>query len=145
MSEMTYEQFLDKYGTLTYRNIGTSMLPMLKQGRDTFTVNKKTEERCRKYDVILYRRPPKSYVLHRIIEVRKNDYVVLGDNCINKEVNIRDSDIIGIMTSFVHNGKEYKVTDKSYRAYVQLWCKTVHIRIFFKKLKMKIRRTSYRK
>lgn len=68
------------------------MLPMLKQGRDSFTVKKKTTQRCRKYDVILYRRPPDSYVLHRVIAVREHDYVVLGDNCINKEY-VKDSDI----------------------------------------------------
>ena len=36
----TYEECLEKYGTLTYRNVGVSMLPLLKQGRDIFTVRK---------------------------------------------------------------------------------------------------------
>lgn len=33
-----YEEYLRKYHTLTYKNVGASMLPLLKQGRDSFTV-----------------------------------------------------------------------------------------------------------
>lgn len=145
MSKLTtYEQFLNDYGILTYRNTGTSMLPMLRQGRDSFTVKKKTEQRCRKYDVILYRRPPYSYVLHRIIAVREHDYVVLGDNCINREY-VKDSDIIGVLTEFTHNGKEYSAIDRVYQKYVHFWCKTAIIRIFCKKIKLRIKRLIHAK
>ena len=94
MIKTTYEDFLEKNGEMTYSNVGISMLPLLKEGRDLFTVRKKGRKRCKKYDVVLYRRPPNSYVLHRIIEVRENDYVILGDNCLNKEYGITDDDII---------------------------------------------------
>lgn len=140
MNKISFEEYLQKYGKLTYRNTGISMEPLLKQGRDTFTVVRKTDERCRKYDVVMYRRPPDKYVLHRVIKVRENDYVILGDNCINKEKGIKDEDILGVMTSFVRKGKEHKVTDLSYRIYVQLWCKTAFIRIFLKKVKYKLRK-----
>ena len=96
------------------------------------------------YDVILYRRPPDSYVLHRVIAVREHDYVVLGDNCINKEY-VKDSDIIGIMTEFTHNGKEYRVTDKQYQKYVRFWCKTANLRIFCKKVKLRAKRMIHAK
>ena len=90
MSEgISYEEYLDRYGTLTYSVVGSSMLPLLRQGKDLFTVTKKGPERCRRGDVVLYRRPPDSYVLHRIIEVRPEDYVILGDNCVNKEYGIK--------------------------------------------------------
>ena len=105
MNKTTYEEFLEKNGEMTYSNVGVSMLPLLKQGRDLFTVRKKGKKRCKKYDVVLYRRPPSSYVLHRIIEVREKDYVILGDNCINKEYGITDDDIIGVMTSLFITGK----------------------------------------
>ena len=38
MSKTTYEEYLKRYGTLIYKNTGTSMLPLLKQGRDAFIV-----------------------------------------------------------------------------------------------------------
>lgn len=41
---MTFEEYLDIYGKMTYRNVGVSMLPMLKQDRDLFTVEKKQKK-----------------------------------------------------------------------------------------------------
>ena len=138
MNKVTYEDFLRKNGSMTYSNVGVSMLPLLRQGKDLFTVRRKGKRRCRKYDVVLYRRPPSSYVLHRIIEVRENDYVILGDNCINKEYGITDNDIIGVMTGFVRDGKEHSVNEFSYRLYSVLRVETAPIRILFKKIKRKI-------
>ncbi|MBQ3567151.1 MAG: S24/S26 family peptidase [Oscillospiraceae bacterium] len=142
MSEIntsTYKEHLEKYGTLTYRNVGISMMPLLKQGRDIFTVTKKTSERCKKYDVVLYKRPPQQFVLHRVIKVRENDYVILGDNCINKEYGITDNDIIGVMTEFVRKGKKITVNDRIYRLYSFIWVNFSGVRIFLQKLKFKIK------
>ncbi|MBE6861766.1 MAG: hypothetical protein E7497_02550 [Ruminococcus sp.] len=120
MIKTTYEEELNRNGRFTYTNVGVSMLPLLRQGRDMFTVEKKSG-RCRKYDVVLFKRPPASYVLHRVVKVRENDYVILGDNCLNKEYGIKDEDILGVMTAFVRNGKEYRINHKGYRIYSAVW------------------------
>ncbi len=143
MNKITYEEYLEQHGEMTYSNVGISMLPLLKQGRDLFTVRQKGTERCQKYDVVLYRRPPSSYVLHRIIQVRKDDYVILGDNCINKEYGIRDSDIIGIMVSYVHNGKKRTVNNYGYRLYSWLWVNFSPVRICWQKLKNRLSRLKH--
>ncbi|MCR5228667.1 MAG: S24/S26 family peptidase [Solobacterium sp.] len=140
----TYEEYLEKNGTLTYSNVGTSMMPMLKQGRDLFTVTKKGKERCRVGDVVLYKTSADKYVLHRIIEVREDDYVIMGDNCLNKEFGISDSDIIGILTEFVHDGKTYTADDRRYRRYTWLILHTIPARLFVRKANMKLRRTAVR-
>lgn len=140
MSKMTYEEYLKAHGELTYTNVGVSMLPLIKQGRDMFTLTKKTEERCKKYDVVLYRRPPKSYVLHRVVMVRKDDYVILGDNCLNKEYGIRDEDILGVMTCFVRKGKDYSVNHKGYMLYSRLWYAIYPLRRMCKLVKIKLRK-----
>ena len=82
---LTYEEYLERYPRLVRTNVGVSMLPLLRQGRDLFIVEKRGPDRMRVGDVVLYRRPPDHYVLHRIVAVRENDYVILGDNCINRE------------------------------------------------------------
>ena len=137
---LSFEEYLDKYGSLTYTNSGVSMLPLLRQGKDLLTVTKKSGERCKKGDVVLYRRPPESYVLHRIVEVRKDDYVLLGDNCVEKEYGIRDVDILGVLTSFVRGGKEHRVSDAGYRLYSFLWVNFAPLRVFIKKAANGLRR-----
>lgn len=120
MIRTTYEEELNRTGRFTYTCSGVSMLPLLRQHKDLFTIEKK-QGRCQRFDVVLYKRPPKSFVLHRVVEVREQDYVILGDNCLNKEYGIRDEDILGVMTSFVRDGKEVSVSNKGYRLYARLW------------------------
>ena len=38
LESISFEDYLSKYGSLTYRNRGVSMMPLLKQGRDLFTL-----------------------------------------------------------------------------------------------------------
>ncbi len=127
---MNIEQYLSENGTLTYSNKGTSMLPLLREGKDMFTLKRKEAERCRVGDVVLYKRPPKDYVLHRVVEVRENDYVILGDNCITYEYGITDSDILGVMTGFIRGGREYSIESSGYRLYTFIILHTKGIRIF---------------
>ena len=136
--KITIEEYIEKNGRLEYTNVGTSMLPLLRQGKDLFIVSKRGSGRCRKGDVVLYRRPPSEYVLHRIVRVNKADYVILGDNCVNREYGIKDKDIIAVMTGFVRNGKEHSVNDLSYRIYSFVWLHTSWLRIGYKKLRMRV-------
>ena len=130
---LNFEKYLDENGSLIYSNVGVSMLPLLRQGKDLFILEKKKSERFKIGDVVLYRRNNK-YVLHRIIDVRENDYVILGDNCTEKEYGIKNVDILAIMTGFIRNGKKYSINDFIYKIYLLIWLKTTSTRIFMKKL-----------
>lgn len=135
---MTYKEYLDRNGEMTYTNRGTSMMPLIKQGRDMFTVCKKSSDRCKKYDVVLYRRPPESYVLHRIVEVRPDGYVLLGDNCLNKEYGITDDAIIGVMTGYVRKGKEHSTNEVGYQLYSRFIVLTFPIRRTIKLIRARV-------
>ncbi|MBR6873966.1 MAG: S26 family signal peptidase [Ruminococcus sp.] len=137
---MKFEDYLKENGTLTYTNVGVSMMPLLKQGRDLFTLTAKTEKRCSRGDVVLYKRPPEKYVLHRIVEVRPDSYVILGDNCLVKEYGIADSDILGVMTSYVRRSREHTVNDLSYRLYSWYVLTFMAPRVFFKRQKHRLKR-----
>jgi len=115
------------------------MMPLLRQGKDLFTVRKKGAERCKKGDVVLYRRPPDQYVLHRIVEVRPDDYVILGDNCVAREYGIRDEDILGILTGYTRDGKEHSVTENGYRAYSEMVMRTEKFRTTAKRAAGKVK------
>ncbi len=117
---MKYEEYLEKYGRLTYRFQGVSMRPMLRQGKDTFTVVKKTAARCKKYDVVLYRRG-QQYVLHRVVKVLPQGYVILGDNCIKKERDVPDERILGVLEAFTRGERQVAVSHWGYRLYARVW------------------------
>ena len=90
------------------------MLPMLKQER-FIQCQEEGRKRCKKYDIILYRRPP-GQLCPSPDSGSTGDrlYVVLGDNCV-KKYGITDEDILGVMTSFAYNGKTYQADDHSIR------------------------------
>lgn len=129
MSNSTFEEQLKKNGKLIYTNRGDSMMPLIKQGRDLLVI-KPVHGRLKKYDVPLYKRDSGQYVLHRILEVRRHDYVICGDNRWVKEYGITDRHIIGVLTAVVRDGKELSVTDRKYRLYVHLWCDLFPVRAF---------------
>lgn len=124
----TFEAQLEKHGTLVYTNVGDSMMPLLRQNRDLMVIARKGEGRCKKYDAVLYRRPTGEYVLHRILKVRKEDYVICGDNRWVREYGVPDSWILGVLTAVIRNGKEIPVTDWRYQLYVHLWCDLFYVR-----------------
>lgn len=124
----TFEEQLEKYGTLVYTNVGDSMMPLLRQKRDLMVIERKGKQRCKKYDAVLYRRPAGEYVLHRILKVRPDDYVICGDNRWCREYGVPDEWILGVLTAVVRDGKEIPVTDWRYQLYVHLWCDLFYLR-----------------
>ena len=122
MSKSSFEEEIRRSGYLIYRNVGDSMLPLIRQGRDLLLISRKPEGRLNQYDVPLYRRDSGQYVLHRILKVRKDDYVLCGDNRCQRETGISDRHIIGVLTAVIRDGKQLPVTDWRYRLYVHLWC-----------------------
>jgi len=134
MNKVSYEDYLKQNGSLIYKNTGVSMLPLLKQGRDAFIVRAKADqEDFKQWDVVMYKRPPDQYVLHRIIRVHEDSYDILGDNCIGIERNIPKEYVLAVMTEYIRKGKTHSVNEWKYRLYVTCWCKPYHLRIFIKK------------
>lgn len=117
----SFEEELTEQGKLIYRNRGYSMMPMLRQNRDLVIIEPTNGRRCRRYDVVLYRRGER-YILHRILKVTPNGYVICGDHNVRKEYDVTDDQIVGVLTAFVRNGKEISTEDRLYKAYVHLWC-----------------------
>lgn len=128
-AKMSFEEYLDKNGTLAYTNVGVSMMPLLRQGRDVMVIQKKGAERCRNYDAVLFKRRNGQYVLHRIVKVLDNGYYIIGDNCISGEY-VQEDQVLGILTEVVRGKKTIRVTDFGYLLYVHLWCDFLPIRCF---------------
>ena len=98
IKEITFEELLEQKGYIVYTNVGRSMMPLLRQRRDIIEIRKKGPERCKKYDVVLYKRDGR-YILHRILEVLPDGkYIIAGDNNTFLEKDITDDQILGVMT-----------------------------------------------
>ena len=115
---MTFEELLQEDGRLVYRTRGVSMEPMLRQNRDLVVIEVPAS-RLKKYDVALYKRGT-SYVLHRVIGVKDDRYLIRGDNTYALET-VPDNAVLGVLTAFQRKGKKYSVTDRGYRCYVRFW------------------------
>ena len=138
----SFEDLLNSKGYLVYINVGTSMLPLLRQRRDVIEIHP-IADRAKKYDAVLYKVGDK-YILHRVLKVRPHDYVICGDHNIKREFGITDAQILGVMTRVIRDGKSIYPTDWKYRLYVHLWCDFYPLRAAILYVKMHLRAVGYR-
>ena len=117
---------LENGGKVTIPITGTSMLPLLVQGRDSVVIEQSTEININ--DIIFYRRDNGAFVLHRIIGTDENGYVLCGDNQWVKEYGIKDHNIIGVVTEIHRDGKTIEINDKKYVKYYKRWLRLFPIR-----------------
>lgn len=120
------EQVIREQGILVCTTVGISMYPMLRNRRDTIVVTP-YEGRLKKYDVPLYKSGER-YVLHRIVKVCPNSYVICGDNCEQKEYGITDDQILGVLTGFYRGSKQIDMDGFGYKLYSRLACATYPLR-----------------
>ena len=128
MNNISYRELLETKDYYIATPIGTSMMPLIRARIDTVKLVKPNRE-LKKYDVILYQRKDNTYVLHRIIKVKKNSYVLCGDNQFTKEYNVTSDMVIGVMDGFFR-GEEYISNDNI--EYIKYYKKRVRNRIFRK-------------
>ena len=124
------EDVLREEGVFVSTTVGTSMYPMLRNRRDTIVI-KPYEGRLKKYDVPLYKRNS-DYILHRIIDVRPDSYVIRGDNCEKKEYDITDAHVLGVLTEFYRGSKKINMESFGHKLYVRVWHLLFQIRRVFK-------------
>lgn len=127
MSRQTEEGFgselreqLEAQGFYVSTTVGMSMYPMLRNRRDRVVILPVGEGRLRRGDLPLYVREDGKYVLHRIIAVKKDHYVIRGDNTYIKEY-VREDQIIGVVSEFYRGEKHILATARGYRLYARLW------------------------
>lgn len=99
--------------------VGISMEPMLREHKDIVII-KRIDRKLKKNDVPLYKRTGRDkLVLHRILKVTENGYVIRGDNLYIKECDVKDGDIIGVLKAFYRDGKYYDCEkSRKYKIYV---------------------------
>lgn len=130
MEEQSIKEILDTFGQYTGLTLGTSMKPLIHQQKDNIIVVK-NKGRMKKYDVPVYVTPSGKYIMHRVIKVCDDHYVIVGDNLLKKEY-VTDDMICGVLVGFFKNGKHYVDCQKSklYKLYSRVWVALLPIRPF---------------
>lgn len=129
MSEIkSIKEILETTGKYTGLTMGTSMLPLIHQQKDNIIVVK-NKGRLKKYDVPVYVTAKGKYIMHRVIEVHDDHYIIVGDNLLQKEY-VTDDMICGVLVGFYKNGKRYIDFEKSkgYKIYSRIWVALLPIR-----------------
>ena len=140
--EVLHEAF-DMGQKLTFTPTGRSMLPMLDGKKDKVTFSPKPGK-LKKYDVAFYRRPETGQlVLHRMVGFDKDGgYIFSGDGQYYYEYGICDEDILALMTSFTHKGKEHRVEELGYRIYIRRMIVKKKLWILLRKIYHRMKRSS---
>lgn len=125
-----------KVKNLSFR--GISMLPLLRQGKDTVEISPLSNE-IKKYDLPMYLRENGKMVLHRVVKLEEDHYLCIGDNteCFEK---VYPDQIIGIVTAINRGKRRIECNSFSYRLYCRLWRPTRLFRILYKRAKRLLRR-----
>ena len=103
---------------------GTSMRPLLRQGRDSVSLRRVDSPIC-KGDILFYRRPDGSYVLHRVTAVTSQGLTMMGDNQLKPETGVSPEWVIGRVTRIFRDDKEVSRSGCGYRWYLGLWRFTI--------------------
>ena len=135
---MHIEEVLASQGVYISTTSGVSMYPMLRDRRDTIII-RPVSGRLKKYEVPLYRRG-EDYVLHRIVKVTPEGYVICGDNCLKQEYQVTDREIIGVLRGFYRGDREVDMNGCGYRLYCRFWVAVYPVRYVVKRSWMLVKR-----
>lgn len=110
---------LSSGGEVTIKVKGTSMRPfLLSDMTDVHLV--RYAGILNRYDIVLYELPNQTFVLHRYIKSKDDEFVICGDALSKPEI-IKKEQIVAIVTAFSEKGKKTSATDKNYLRKVRLW------------------------
>ncbi len=115
---------------------GTSMLPLLRQGRDSVTLSP-LPEKLKKFDIVLYKRENGQFVLHRIIKTGET-YTCLGDNQFVSEPGLGRGQMIALVTEVCRDGKQ--VSEGALWLYSRFWLLTRPVRRVLRAVKVRFGR-----
>lgn len=119
-------------GNVLWHVSGFSMWPLIDPKKDIVLI-KKLEGEASPMDVVMYEDggrqdgAPRN-LLHRVLEVRNDVYMILGDNCEMIEM-VPKENIIGIMGDLLKSGKPYDFGSLAYSNYLRLWIRPWRMRV----------------
>ena len=123
------ERSINELGYAVAPIAGTSMMPLLKEGRDRVELEPCSQERLKKGDVVLYKKNDGTLVLHRIIKTENREFfTVLGDHQFNNAERVNKNQIIAVACGFFIKGRYVNEKTRWYRLYKKIWLCNLNFR-----------------
>lgn len=114
------QEVLESGGVFRIYPKGTSMLPLLRQKKDS-VVLAEPHFPLAKGEIILYRRKNGHCVLHRIVGKTQDSYSCCGDNQTQIEYGIVKQQIIAVAESIYREERKVHKSNFGYRCYLFFW------------------------
>ena len=99
------KQMLDETGQARVRVTGMSMWPLLYHMRDSVVISKPENGVIHAGDIVLYDRQNGRYALHRVVQLKKDSFTMVGDNQWYLDRNLSYDQIVGVVTQIDRNGR----------------------------------------
>ena len=117
------EEVLSSGGEFRLYPKGTSMLPLLVQGKDSVVLKRREASLpAKKHDIAFYRRENGQFILHRVMKIESDGtYTMCGDNQSLLEQGIYPRQIIGYVSEIYKEDRVCKISSLRYRIYVFFW------------------------
>lgn len=115
---IAYEELLRRDGQVISHVVGRSMLPLLHDRQSVVVVEDSDRVPPRKGDVVLYK-VGGTYILHRVLQVKPDEYVIRGDNTWRLE-HVPKTALLATMTGFYRkpDGPLVSPDNTAYRVYL---------------------------
>lgn len=96
---------------------GVSMLPILRQGIDSVVLV--ALDPVAENDMILYKRDNGQFVLHRVVKIKGDEYIMCGDNQTELEYGIRRQHLLARVAYFYRDSERVCSDNKEYQKYIK--------------------------
>jgi len=113
-----FESLLASQGEYVTTVRGISMFPLLRYMKDPVRIVPVDRE-LKRYDIVAYAREDR-YVVHRILRVRPDVYIIRGDNCDCREY-VPKENIRGVVSGIWRCGKYYPASSPILQIYARIW------------------------
>ena len=122
------EQCLKEQGFAIVPISGTSMWPLLQEGKSRVHIVARDGMKLSKGDIVLYRRSDGTFVLHRIVKVKNDLFFLCGDHQWRPLERIQEAQILAVAQGFFRNGCYFDEKTWWYRIYKIFWNGNLTIR-----------------
>ena len=96
---------------------GTSMMPLLREGKDSVLLV--SPDNVKKNDIVLYRRASGQFVMHRVIKIKGDEYIMCGDNQCILEKGITKSNLLAKVKGIYREEIYFEPNHKEYKKYLK--------------------------